>query len=103
IGGRFRAKEIIGEGDAVLHQLIGHQAIFLRGKDVCVQVEIVAFVVDELEGQHERSLWRNGLFQVFCEKQIPRSTRDDNKLPLAPQKRLQLALVYKLTWFTARI
>jgi hypothetical protein len=29
---------------------------------MCAQVEIVEFVIDELEGQHERSLWRIG----FC-------------------------------------
>src|SRR5208337_776454 len=75
VGGGFRAKEIIGEGDAVFHQLIGDQAVFLRGKDVRAQVEIVEFVVDELEGQHERLLWRSSLFLVFCEKPIPHPLR----------------------------
>ncbi len=56
-----------------LQQSIGNEAIFLRGKDVCAQVEVVAFVVDELEGKHERSPWKSCLTLVNCEKQIPRS------------------------------
>jgi hypothetical protein len=53
VGGGFGAKEIVGEGDAFAGEVIGDEAVFLRGEDVSAEVEVVVFVVDEFKGEHE--------------------------------------------------
>ena len=48
----FRAEKVAGFGDGVVEEFVVDQAEFFGGKDVGAEIEVVAFVVDEFEGQH---------------------------------------------------
>ena len=52
IGGGLRGEKVGELGEALSQESFADEAIFLRGKDVGAEVEVVMLVVDELEGQH---------------------------------------------------
>src|SRR5215471_7880527 len=55
IGCRFGVEKIFARGDGVLCQFVGDETVFLRGDHVGAEVQIIALVINELEGQHDSS------------------------------------------------
>jgi hypothetical protein len=50
---RGSGREKIGRvGNSLGKKRVVHEAIFLRRKDMCAEIQVVAVVVDKLEGQH---------------------------------------------------
>ena len=58
VGGRLGLDEVLRVGEAVAHQRVVDPAEFLRRKHVFAQVEVVAFVIDEMEGQQAHQTCR---------------------------------------------
>ena len=52
IGGRLGLDEIFRRGEARAQHAVVQPAVFLRGKDVLAQMQIVAFVVNQPKRQH---------------------------------------------------
>ncbi len=55
VGGWLGAEEIGVGSDAILHQLVGDEAVLLGRKHVGAEVQIITLVVDKLEGKHVAS------------------------------------------------
>ena len=47
------AAEILWRGEAVIQQALVNQTELLRRENMMAEIEIVAFVIDKLERQHE--------------------------------------------------
>ncbi len=52
VGGGIGAEDVFGGCNGVAEKFVGDEAEFLRGEDVGAEVEVVAFVVEEFEGEH---------------------------------------------------
>jgi hypothetical protein len=55
VGCAFGAEKVVGFGDAVVQELVVNEAKFFGRENVGAEVEVVALVVDEFEGQHKVS------------------------------------------------
>ena len=53
VGCGFGAEEVARFSDAFVQEFVVDEAKFFGGKDVGAEIEVVALVVDEFEGQHE--------------------------------------------------
>jgi len=52
VGSRFGAEEVVELGNAVVEEFIVNETEFLRRENMGAEVEVVAFMIDELEGEH---------------------------------------------------
>jgi len=55
VGGEGGLEEVVFGGEAVGEEFLADEAVFARGEDVVSELEIVAVVIDERKGQHERA------------------------------------------------
>ena len=52
VGGTIGLHEVGGQGNFLLQQEFVKKAEFLRGKNVCAEIQIITGMIDELEGKH---------------------------------------------------
>ena len=81
IGCRFGVEKIFARGDGVLCQLVGDETVFLRGEHMGAEVQIIALVINELEGQTTLNMEQRKTEGGPCKrKPTPSATKETGEL-----------------------
>jgi len=70
VTGGLGAEKVVEFGDAVVEEFVVDEAEFFGGEYVSAEVEIVAFVVDEFEGEHRCNQFQSSTGHTKVENDI---------------------------------